>query len=259
MTDEDADGSRHVEGGRIAALRRRTLLASAGAAGATALAGCMGGGAEGTEQAATTEATGTGADGSTPGGIDARFGYTATDAGQRPPVEPDHTIDLELRFTDQRSEIPEFFFEPTGLHVEPGDTVKFNMATPHHNVNPYHPAIGYNRRVPEEVPPFSSPILTTGDYWLYTFDREGVYDYMCAPHEVFGMVGRIVVGSATGPGATPVGEAPGTERTRPPEFTAGLVLGDEALAPDAVVEQGSVPWDDVASENKRLLLAPVEE
>lgn len=271
MTDENIEGSRDVSKGKIVALRRRALLASAGAAGAAALAGCVGGGGDEAEATGTTDATGTtgttdatgteesGPDGATAGEIGARFGYTATDAKRQPPVEPDHTVGLNIQFTEERSEIPEFFFEPTGLYVEPGDTVKFNFATPHHNVNPYHPALGYNQRVPDGVPPFSSPILTAGDYWLYTFEREGVYDFMCAPHEVFGMVGRIVVGSATGPGANPVGEAPGTERTRPPEFTAGLVLGDEALAPDAVVEQGSVPWADIAGENKRLLLAPVEE
>jgi hypothetical protein len=30
-----------------------------------------------------------------------------------------------------------------------------------------------------------------------------VYDYFCIPHEHAGMVGRIVVGEATGPGAEP--------------------------------------------------------
>ncbi|WP_225316367.1 MULTISPECIES: plastocyanin/azurin family copper-binding protein [Haloferax] len=154
-------------------------------------------------------------------------------------------------------EIPEFFFEPTGLHIEPGDTVKFNVATPHHNINAYHPRFGYRQRVPEETPPYSSPVLTAGDAWYYTFETEGVHDITCAPHELFGMVGRIVVGSATGPGANPVGEAPGGERARPPEFTAGTVLSDPALAPEKIVEKGSVSWSDVAAENKKLLLAPV--
>jgi plastocyanin len=52
---------------------------------------------------------------------------------------------------------PAFFFEPTGLCVEPGDTVKFNMATPHHNVVAYHSGFGFVRRVPNGVPPFPGP------------------------------------------------------------------------------------------------------
>ena len=37
-----------------------------------------------------------------------------------------------------------------------------------------------------------------------TLTVEGVYDYFCIPHERAGMVGRIVVGEATGPGAEPL-------------------------------------------------------
>ena len=33
-----------------------------------------------------------------------------------------------------------------------------------------------------------------------TLTVPGVYDYFCAPHEVAGMVGRIVVGQPSGPG-----------------------------------------------------------
>jgi len=190
--------------------------------------------------------------------IDPRFGFVGVD-GESPPVEADHSIDLMIR-PRENAPIPEFYFEPTGLRIDVGDTVRFELATPHHNVNAYHPAFGYTQRLPDGVPPFSSPILTGGDYWLYTFDAEGVHDIVCAPHELFGMVGRVVVGSPTGPGASPVGEAPApSEESRPPEFTAALVLSDPAMAPDAVADAGSVRWDDLADESKRLLLAAVEE
>ncbi|WP_157525955.1 hypothetical protein [Halorientalis sp. IM1011] len=52
--------------------------------------------------------------------------------------------------------------------------------------------------------------------WLYTFEREGVHDFTCPPHETYGMVDRIVVGSANRPGANPVGEPPGGQRARSP-------------------------------------------
>jgi len=101
--------------------------------------------------------------------------------------------------------------------------------------------------------------VRTGDYWLYTFENEGVHDVTCAPHEVYGMSGRIVVGSATGPGANPVSEVPGGEESRPPEFTGALVISDPAMAPDAIVESGSVSWEDIAAGSKRPLLTPVED
>lgn len=255
---EETDSERPVERDLASlAVERRKLLSAVGAAGAAALAGCSGP----TGNSATTETdTGTMQETTTDDedSIGQRFGFTATSPDTTPPVEPDHTVNLELTPRQDR-EIPEFYFEPTGLAVEPGDTVKFNLATPHHNVNAYHPAFGYNQRVPDGVPPFSSPILSAGDYWLYTFEQEGVHDVVCAPHEIFGMAGRIVVGSASGPGANPVGEAPGGEQARPPEFTAGLVLSDEAMAPEAIAEQGSVSWSDIADENKRLVLEPAEE
>jgi len=230
--------------------RRRQVLAALGAATGTALAGCSGGGSGATPTGTPTD---TGGD-----GVDERFGYIGT-SDSSPPVEADHTVDLNIA-PRENVEIPEFYFEPTGLSIEPGDTVRFNLATPHHNVNAYHPSFGYTQRVPNEAPAYSSPILGAGEYWLYTFETEGVHNIMCAPHEIFGMVGSIVVGSATGPGANAVGEAPApTDQSRPPEFTAGTVLSDPAMDPENIVEQGSVSWDDIADENKQLLLAPVEE
>ncbi|MFB6136346.1 MAG: plastocyanin/azurin family copper-binding protein [Halobacteriaceae archaeon] len=241
-------GNHHTTEGQDenrAGVSRRSMLAAVGAGGSFALAGC-------------TNPADTGGPGDGEGdAVDPRFGYTATSADADLPVEPDHTV--ELRFKPRENvPIPEFFFEPTGLAVDPGDTVQFKFATPHHNVNAYHPGFGYNQRVPDGVPPFSSPVLTAGSSWLYTFEKEGVHDIMCAPHEVFGMVGRVVVGSASGPGSNPVGEAPGTEQSRPPEFTAALVLGDPAMAPDAVASAGTVHWSDLKQENKRPMLVPAE-
>lgn len=133
------------------------------------------------------------------------FGFSALSSEVAPPIEPDHTIEAHTRPREDR-EVPEFFFEPTGLFVEPGDTVQVVLATPHHSVTAYHPAQGIQQRVPDGVPPFSSPVLPVGAYWLYTFDTPGVYDVHCGPHELFGHVARLVVGEPTGPGAQPVPE-----------------------------------------------------
>ena len=246
---------------------RRRLLTALGTAAMPAVAGCSstssGSGSE-TDTASPDTETSTMQQTTSPteqmdsDTMDPRFGYTGT-RGQSAPIEADHTVSLEIR-PRENAPIPEFYFEPTGLAIDVGDTVRFNLATPHHNVNAYHPALSYTQRVPDDVPPFSSPILGAGDYWLYTFEREGVHNIMCAPHEIFGMVGSIVVGSPTGPGANPVGEAPAPhEESRPPEFTAGLVLSDPAMDPENIAEQGSVSWDDLAPESKELRLRPIEE
>jgi plastocyanin len=239
-----------------------------GVAAMPAVAGCSGSSSTPTDSATDTETpteteTETMQPTATPQqteqeSIDPRFGYVLT-GDDSPPVEPDHTVNLLIR-PRENIPIPEFYFEPTGLAVDVGDTVLFNLPTPHHNVNAYHPAFGYTQRVPQEVPPYSSPILGAGEGWLYTFQTEGVHNIMCAPHELFGMVGSVVVGSPTGPGANPVGEAPApSPQSRPPEFTAGLVLSDPAMTPENIAEQGSVSWDDLAPESKRPLLQPVQE
>ncbi|MBV0922584.1 twin-arginine translocation signal domain-containing protein [Halomicroarcula limicola] len=62
-----------------------------------------------------------------------------------PPTNPDRPVD--------------FFYQPTGLHLRPGDVIKFVFTTPDHNVVSYHPAFGMRRRVPTGVHAFSSPIL----------------------------------------------------------------------------------------------------
>jgi len=249
-------------------VRRRQLLTALGVAAMPTVAGCSSPSSTPADGATETQTqTPTGTETMQPTAtsqqqaeesVDPRFGYIGT-GDDSPPVEPDHTVELLIR-ERENVPIPEFYFEPTGLAIDVGDTVRFDLATPHHNVNAYHPAFGYTQRVPENAAPYSSPILGAGEYWLYTFETEGVHNIMCAPHELFGMVGSVVVGSATGPAANPVGEAPApTESSRPPEFTAGLVLSDPAMAPENIVDQGSVSWDDLAPESKRPLLRPVQE
>ncbi|MGQ4554465.1 plastocyanin/azurin family copper-binding protein [Halobellus sp. GM3] len=71
-----------------------------------------------------------------------------------------HTVETLIRGPPTNPERPaDFFFQPTGLHVQPGDVVKFVFRTPDHNVVSYHPAFGMQRRVPTGVTAFSSPLL----------------------------------------------------------------------------------------------------
>ncbi|MFC6864915.1 plastocyanin/azurin family copper-binding protein [Halomicroarcula sp. GCM10025817] len=71
-----------------------------------------------------------------------------------------HTVQTLIAGPATNPERPaDFFFQPTGLHVQPGDVVKFVFTTPDHNVVSYHPAFGMRRRVPVGVDAFSSPLL----------------------------------------------------------------------------------------------------
>ncbi len=107
------------------------------------------------------------------------------------------------------------YFDPIGLHIQPGDTVRWVQANGYHSVTSYHPA-NDNRelRIPERAQPWDSGILlgeypAKGSTFERTFSVPGVYDYLCVPHEAAGMVGRIIVGSPeAGPGTRAFGYAP---------------------------------------------------
>lgn len=202
------------------------------------------------------------------GDVDSTFGFAAVDGSTTPPVAADHVVEIRIR-PREGAQIPEFFFEPTGLAIDAGDTVRFDFVTGHHTVTAFHPGFGQLSRVPEGVPPFSSPVLPAGGYWLYTFETPGVYDLHCGPHEVFGHVIRLVVGGCTTdfeplPDPCAGGETEGdatetddegpAESLRPPQLTAYTVLRDPALDPETVVETGSVSWDDLDDESKRLFV-----
>jgi plastocyanin len=90
------------------------------------------------------------------------------------------------------------WFDPMGLRVMPGQTVRWINHDPgnSHTVTSYHPSI-YDRprRIPEGAEPWDSDYLLPDESFEVTFSVEGVYDYYCIPHEHAGMIGRIVVGS----------------------------------------------------------------
>ena len=96
------------------------------------------------------------------------------------------------------------YFDPVGLHVEPGTTVQFELETGSHS------ATAYEDRIPATATPFDSGTISQGTF-EYTFETPGTYDYYCIPHESRGMVGRVVVGEPAGPAEEspiPAGEVP---------------------------------------------------
>jgi plastocyanin len=161
-----------------------------------------------------------------------------------------HDVHLSIMPVEGRP-IPEFFFQPTGLFIEPGDTVHFVADTPHHTATAYHAQHVKTQRVPEGVEPFSSPVIPINESWEYTFTERGVYDLWCGPHEQYGMAMRIVVGEATGPGTEPI-----TDFSPEGVFaTSGTVLSDPALAPDNIIASGQVRWEELMAESKALASA----
>lgn len=98
----------------------------------------------------------------------------------------------------------ENYFDPVGLQVEPGTTIRFINVSGTHNTASYSESNDKPQRIPEEAEGWSSPIFAEeGATFEVTLDAEGVYDYYCMPHEALGMVGRIVVGDPEAAPAQP--------------------------------------------------------
>ncbi|MBQ0831572.1 MAG: hypothetical protein KBT83_03190 [Marinobacter sp.] len=90
------------------------------------------------------------------------------------------------------------WFGPAGIAVAPGTTLRFINLDPanSHTVTAYHPDFfGRTRRIPQRATPFHSGYLLPENVFEVTLTVSGVYDYYCVPHEMAGMVGRIIVGT----------------------------------------------------------------
>lgn len=193
-SEEPADESPGESTESGSAVERRPLLKALGVGAALSLGSGL---TDATATTATaTTATATTAHEQDDSRMHPTYGYSVSDSAEIPgELRPDREVSLEVNPPDPEAGTPpSFFFEPAGLRADAGDIVQFTFATPDHTVTAYHPGTGFQRRVPENVPPFSSPVVSAGGAWLYRVERDGVYDVYCGPHHVFGMVMRIVVG-----------------------------------------------------------------
>ena len=133
------------------------------------------------------------------------------------------TVAQEAKTVQITMEGGDFFMDPVGLFVEPGETVTFEIgaAAPHSST-------AYEDRIPSDADPWDSGLLDEGETFEHTFEVEGTYDYFCSAHKSLGQVGRIVVGSPGGPATQ--GDIPNS----PPS----------GQMPDSqtIVEQGSVAF-----------------
>jgi plastocyanin len=111
-------------------------------------------------------------------------------------------IDIAMNSNEDGSKV---WYDAIGLLVQPGTTLRWMIMANVHSVAAYHPDNdNHSLRIPEKAKPWNSDFLVNpGDHFEVTLTEPGVYDYFCAPHEQAGMVGRIVVASASGPGTLP--------------------------------------------------------
>ncbi len=95
-------------------------------------------------------------------------------------------------------------FDPVGVFLKPGQSVRWICEANVHTTTAYSPTNdNHSLRIPNSARPWASPFLAPGQSFEVMFTVEGVYDYFCLPHEEAGMVGRLIVGKADGPGALP--------------------------------------------------------
>jgi plastocyanin len=147
---------------------------------------------------------------------------------------------------------PEAFFDPVGLHVKPGEIVKF---TTHgdglHTVTSFHPKFNEPPFLtfPDRVPTdhgFTSPPIAEDDSWLYRFTTKGVYDLLCLPHVPLGMVVRIVVFDPEEDDIEDeTFDEPAPDPNAPLPPNAATVLNADELDPENIVSEGAVPWADL--------------
>ena len=120
---------------------------------------------------------------------------------------PDRTLlsEFAIETIEMRSDAlgSKVWFDPIGLFVRPGTTVRWIIRENVHTTTAYHPRNDHHSlRIPERAKAWDSGFLVNpGDHFDVTLTVPGVYDYYCAPHEAAGMVGRIVVGTTGGPGS----------------------------------------------------------
>ncbi|MEE2822386.1 MAG: hypothetical protein VYA53_05335 [Acidobacteriota bacterium] len=133
-----------------------------------------------------------------------------------------------------------YYYNPIGLFVNPGQTVRWNARREGFSVTAYHPE-NNNRelRIPDGAMPFDSGIIFQNDVFEWTFEVEGTYDYCSVRHESIGMVGRLVVGRPGGAGEQRPGY--GSREGNSPVYKEAI-RAFEMVSSGKIVEDGRVPY-----------------
>lgn len=168
--------------------RRRLLEGTAGLAVA-GLAGCTGAPSGSGQQAAG----GTPTDNEESGGDD-HPGHGEEAHGHDQVSEPKASREVAVNTARQEGST-EYHFDPHVTWVEAGGTVTWRLESGTHTATAYHPGNDQPRLVPEGTEAWDSGTLSEeGETFSHTFETEGVYHYLCTPHEQFGMMATVIVG-----------------------------------------------------------------
>jgi len=169
--------------------RRRLLEGTAGLAVA-GMAGCVGSPNSSGQQAAggtPTEDEGSGGDDHPGHGQEAHGHDTVS--------EPEETREVVVN-TARSEDSTEYHFDPHVTWVEAGGTVTWRLESGTHTATAYHPGNDQPRLVPEGTEAWDSGTMSEeGETFERTFETAGVYHYLCKPHEQFGMIATVIVGT----------------------------------------------------------------
>ncbi|MGQ0485895.1 MAG: plastocyanin/azurin family copper-binding protein [Hyphomicrobiales bacterium] len=146
------------------------------------------------------------------------------------PVGAQDTIEIVMRGNSDGSHV---WFDPIGIHLEPGRTVRWTNLDPgnSHTCTAYHPDnYDHPLRMPPGAKPWDSDYLLPNEQFSVTLTVPGVYDLFCVPHEQAGMVGRLVVG-APAAGQIPDAAADGL----PPEAALKVFPSVEEIVRKGIV------------------------
>ncbi|QDX40077.1 plastocyanin/azurin family copper-binding protein [Salarchaeum sp. JOR-1] len=136
---------------------------------------------------------------------------------------------------EMRTESSEYYFDPVGIYVEPGDTIQWVNASGDHSTTSYttdNPQSSV-RRIPDGADSWNSGTLQEdGATFTHTFETPGTYDYYCIPHKTLGMVARLVVGEPGGPAA---------EGSIPNDVGSGIVPDSKTIVEQKALSYPYIP------------------
>jgi plastocyanin len=171
-------------------MHRRRLLATSASALAAAFAGCTG---DGGSDATTTDATS--ATTTQQATTTTTTTSTTTAATTAEPTTATETTSGGGGGGDAAAVVTvapdgDYRFDPETVTVAAGEAVRWEWANSGHNVRPdTQPADADWTGTPGG----GGELYDAGYSYEYTFEIPGRYDYVCAPHQSFGMVGSVVV------------------------------------------------------------------
>lgn len=139
----------------------------------------------------------------------------------------------------------EFAFDPEEVRIDRGETVRWVWESDGHLITP-------KEKPPESDWRGNEDVESAGFVHEHTFDVEGVYEYVCAPHESVGMDGTIVVGDVAegdttgdGTGEETSGDGSGTDDSG--EDGSG---SDEAATDDGSDGEANATSEDDQAEGE---------